>query len=149
MGNHLHLIVEAEDEVRLSRGMQGLAIRMARGLNRVLKRTGPVFSDRYHRRDLKTPREVRNGLAYVLQNYRKHANEQGVRCPRGWVDGRSSAPWFDGWSGQRRAAPQGRDNAPVVPATVWLLTVGWRKHFPLISRDEIPGAKRYASIRRC
>ena len=32
-GNHLHLIVEADDAVALSRGMQGLAIRIAKGLN--------------------------------------------------------------------------------------------------------------------
>src|SRR4029453_16164418 len=33
--NHLHLICEAADRLALSRGMQGLAIRLARGLNRV------------------------------------------------------------------------------------------------------------------
>src|SRR4051812_17699215 len=32
--NHIHLIVEAKNRTALSRGMQGLAIRVARGVNR-------------------------------------------------------------------------------------------------------------------
>src|SRR5262245_6191892 len=35
---HIHLIVEAEDKNALSRGMQGLEIRLARAVNRVLGR---------------------------------------------------------------------------------------------------------------
>jgi len=38
-------LVEAEDERALSRGMQGLAVRIARGVNRALERTGRVFAD--------------------------------------------------------------------------------------------------------
>ncbi|TMB37808.1 MAG: hypothetical protein E6J62_04545, partial [Deltaproteobacteria bacterium] len=33
-GNHMHMLVEAEDAIALSRGMKGLAVRMARGLNK-------------------------------------------------------------------------------------------------------------------
>lgn len=40
--NHVHLIVEATSRDTLSRGMQGLAIRLARAVNRVLARRGPV-----------------------------------------------------------------------------------------------------------
>src|SRR5688572_33469309 len=69
-GNHLHLIVEAEDAKTLGRGMQGLCIRIARGVNRLLRRRGKVFSDRYHRHDLQTPRETRNAMAYDLHNPR-------------------------------------------------------------------------------
>src|SRR3954465_6857457 len=51
-GNHLHLVVEADDAVRLSRGLQGLATRIARRLNRLMGRKGKVFADRYHSRAL-------------------------------------------------------------------------------------------------
>src|SRR3954469_5683126 len=61
-GNHLHLIVEAEDQAALSRGMQGLAIRLARRLNAVAGRTGGVFADRYHSHPLKTPRETKRAV---------------------------------------------------------------------------------------
>jgi REP element-mobilizing transposase RayT len=57
-GNHLHLLVEAEDATALSRGMQGLAIRCARAINRVLRRRGKVFADRFHSHALRAPREV-------------------------------------------------------------------------------------------
>src|SRR5262249_53338714 len=58
-GDHVHLIVEAADRRALSRGLQGLAIRLAKAVNRVLGRRGRVWGDRFHARALKTPREVR------------------------------------------------------------------------------------------
>ena len=93
--NHLHLLVEASDERALSRGMNGLASSLARGLNRIWRRSGRVFSDRYHARRLETPREVRVALVYVLQNGRKH----GAWKARGSVlDGRG----LRGLEGRRR-----------------------------------------------
>src|SRR5262245_27450303 len=52
MGNHCHLIVEADNEKALSRGMQGLETRMARRINKELGRRGKVFRDRFHERQL-------------------------------------------------------------------------------------------------
>ncbi len=117
--NHLHLIVEAKDREALSSGMRGLAIRVARAVNRALERRGRVWADRYHARPLTTPREVRAALVYVLMNHRKH---EGVGGP---VDRCSSAPWFSGWqvlAGRLPAAVL----APVAAAHTWLLRVGWR-----------------------
>src|SRR5215471_1006304 len=71
-GNHVHLLVEARDEKALSRGMNGLGVRVARGLNRVMRRRGKVLDDRYHGRILRTPTEVGRARAYLLQNARKH-----------------------------------------------------------------------------
>ena len=71
-GNHLHLLVEADDARALSRGMNGLTIRIARSLNRVMKRNGKVLTDRYHSRILRTPTEVRNVRNYHLTNARRH-----------------------------------------------------------------------------
>ena len=90
-GNHLHLIVEAEDAGCLSRGLKGLSVRIARGLNRVMKKSGRVFADRYHARILKSPNETRRALSYVLHNFRKHARERGQVFPRAFVDPYSSA----------------------------------------------------------
>src|SRR5277367_3698281 len=42
-GNHLHLLVEAKDHRALSRGMNGLGVRVAKGLNRVMERSGKVL----------------------------------------------------------------------------------------------------------
>jgi hypothetical protein len=80
LGNHVHLICEADGEISLSRGMQGLGIRMAKALNRVLGRHGRVFSDRYFARILRTPTQTRNAVAYVLRNHEKHfgAGVEGI-----------------------------------------------------------------------
>src|SRR5258706_4594052 len=71
-GNHIHLIVEAENALALSRGMKGLAVRIAKKLNRVMQRRAAVVADRYHAHILRTPSEVRRALAYVLRNLHKH-----------------------------------------------------------------------------
>ena len=42
--DHLHFIVEAEGVEALARGMQGLAVRLARRINKVLGRRGKVFT---------------------------------------------------------------------------------------------------------
>ena len=72
LSNHLHLLCEALDRRELSRRTQGLAIRIAKKLNRVWGRIGKVFADRYFDRILRSPREVRSALAYVLNNARRH-----------------------------------------------------------------------------
>jgi REP element-mobilizing transposase RayT len=113
-GNHLHLIVEAQGVAALSRAMQGLCIRMAKRLNRLSGRHGGVFADRYHAHVLKTPREAKRALRYVLGNYRHHALEY---LPHGWTDPLASARFTQ--------APPPED-APVVAPSVWLLRVGWR-----------------------
>jgi REP element-mobilizing transposase RayT len=134
--DHVHLIVEAHDRVALSRGMQGLAIRAARGLNRALRRSGAAWGDRYHARELKTPREVRNAIAYVLLNRRKH----DARAARG-ADPCSSGGFFTGWVARIRR-PDGP--SPVVLPRTWLATVGWRRA-GLIRVDERPGARSRGS----
>lgn len=90
LSNHVHLICEARDAAALSKTLRGLGVRIARGLNRLWGRVGPVVTDRYHARELKTPREVNNALNYVVDNARRH----GFRF-RG-PDPCSSALWFDG-----------------------------------------------------
>lgn len=64
--NHVHLLVEAVGTQAPGRGMQGLGVRLAKAVNRRLGRRGRVWSDRFHARLLRTPREVRDGLVYVL-----------------------------------------------------------------------------------
>ena len=138
--DHVHLIVEATDRRALTRGMHGLDVRIARGINGALGIHGRVLDDRYHARALRTPREVRNVLAYVLLNGRKH----GRVGADAW-DLASSAVAFDGWRG---AAPE-RDVAAEVleeiratraPPTVWLLTTGWRRR-GLLDPSALPGRR--------
>ena len=101
---HLHLLTEADGWKALSDGTRALSIRIARSLNRVLKRTGKVIADRYHARALSTPLEVRNAIVYVLQNGRKHLAQRGVEVRKEWLDRFSSAAFFRGWDARMTKA---------------------------------------------
>ena len=130
--DHLHLIVEADGRASLGRSMQGLAVRIARRLNALWKRAGSVFGDRYHDVILRTPRQVRNTIRYVLLNARKH----GASGPG--IDPYSSGRWFDGW---RQRVRNGVEACrPVALAQTWLLAIGWRRHGP-ISCFDMPGGR--------
>ena len=118
---HLHFLVEGADRVAVSRGMQGLLIRVAKALNRAWGRRGKVFADRYHARILRTPKEVRNAVRYVLRNAEHHGMVFGGR-----PDPHSSGAWFDGW--RERSEPFESGPAPVAGAHTWLLRTGWRRH---------------------
>jgi len=130
LSNHLHMIVEGSSRSALSRGLQGLSIRMARALNRLWRRFGSVFADRYHDRILGSPTEVWNSLRYVLCNARKH----GAWTSRTRHDPFSSASWFDGWRG---APAMTRAPSPASRARSWLLRTGWQLH-GLIDIDATP-----------
>lgn len=120
--NHLHLIVEADDRIRLARGMQGLATRMAKALSRLWDRRGTVFAERYHSVVLRTARQVRNALRYVLNNVLRH----GGHLPVGRPDPCSSGEWFDGWKDLRPRSPDEAD-CPVIPARSALQRFVWRR----------------------
>jgi hypothetical protein len=87
-----------------------------------------VLDDHYHARALKTPREVRNALVYVMQNAHKH----GVRLCG--LDPFSSAATFDGWKEIVRGAID-LLAAPLARARTWLLAIGWRKHGRISIRE--------------
>lgn len=140
IGNHVHFIVEVTSAEVLARRMQGLEVSLARRLNRHFGRRGALFAERYHARVLRTPRETRNALRYVLSNYRQHEARRGEELARDWIDPFSSAFWFDGWRDPvRLREPRQREllavPCPTAPATVWLLTTGWRRWGPLAFDD--------------
>ena len=75
--DHLHLIVEPESERALSRGVQGLCIRLAKSVNRAFGRHGRVFADRYHGVPLRSPRQARNAPSACVPAQRASPR----RCP--------------------------------------------------------------------
>lgn len=108
-GNHLHLVVEADSNAGLSRGMQGLAIRIARALNAMMHRSGRVFADHYHSRLLRTPTELARVIAYLMANAAHHFDRPGAD------------PFASG-----ALSLDLRVQALEAPVT-WLLRIGWRR----------------------
>jgi len=135
--NHLHLLVEAEGKVALSRGVTGLAVRASRGLNKLLGRKGTVFADRFHSRVLGSPTEVRVVLNYILNNRRRHAGKAPVKI----FDCRSSAMLFDGWI-EMEAMELVGDHRPIVPARTWVVRRGWKNAGGKLSLYSTPGSKK-------
>jgi hypothetical protein len=131
--DHLHLVVEADTERAASAGynalrsgISGLAIAFARRLNKLLSRKGQVWADRYHRRDLKTPKEVSVGYLYIFGNYTHHGEWS---YGDGVLDIHSSAWVFEGWVLPREPPPT--DLLPLLPvcrAQTWLASKGYLKH---------------------
>jgi hypothetical protein len=102
-------VVEADSNLALSRGMQGLAIRIARALNSMMNMSGRVFADHYHSRLLGTPTELARAVAYVLGNAAHHFGRRGAD------------PFAS--SG---IALEIRARALEAPQT-WLVRIGWRR----------------------
>jgi putative transposase len=98
-GNHVHLVVEASSNEALARAMKGFSVRVARGLNRVMRRRGRVPGDRYHARVLRTPTETRRAVRYVRRNgvhhgvvataeddaYASHVGRVSLPTPHTWL----------------------------------------------------------------
>jgi hypothetical protein len=90
-------------------------VRIAKALNRLMRRCGSVFADHYHSHVLKSPTELVKALAYVLGNYAHHFG---------------GSPGHDPFSSSAYDAP---DRTRVLAAPLgWLLKVGWRRarHIP-------------------
>jgi putative transposase len=148
--NHVHMLVEAESAEDLSIGMQGFLISAARRINTALRvgarrRRGSVFADRYHVVVIRSPRQARNVLAYVLGNWRKHGEDRHGVARRWFVDPFSSAILFADWKELEDQAPwaipAGYEPLVVTPARSWLLCIGRKRH-GAISVYEVPGQRR-------
>ena len=147
---HIHLLVEASDRYKLATGMQGFQISAARHLNaavsrrRRIRRCGQVFADRYHAEDLGSVRQVRNALAYVINNWRKHGDDRGrFTLLDGRLDPYASGLAFAGWRERviGNALPASYEPPPVGKPTTWLLAEGWKRARP-IGMFEVPGGDR-------
>lgn len=126
-GNHVHLVVEADDRRAFSRALRALTVRVARGLQRVMGRKGRVLAARTHARALRTPTEVRNVLRYVLANHARHVPGAAV------ADAFSSAPVFRHWRAVGLPGVEGAAvryalpglGPPVAAPRAWLLRRGF------------------------
>ena len=184
-GNHVHLLVEAEDEIALARGMQAFQISAAKHINvevsagrsrdtswwdtRKLpkgprwwnaktrtwidgRRKGSVFPDRYHAEIITTPRQARNALCYVLNNWRKHREDEHDFSAEWLIDPFSSAWAFGGWKerGDSPFAWKTRETyEPMLTAypQTWLLREGWRRGGGPISVYAVPGTRAQLLVR--
>jgi len=148
---HVHMLVEAKNKLALSRGMQGFQISTARHINTALggdkfrRRRGRVFADRYHLEVITSPKRARHALSYILNNWRKHREDQQGPASTWLVDPFSSGILFPDWRELEDKAvmwPIRETYDPLVvyrPGT-WLLRDGWKRHGSISARD-VPGKR--------
>jgi len=149
---HIHLLVEADNKLALSRGMQSFMISAAKHINRAysekmklaVRRRGSVFRDRYHQEIIETPRQARHALAYVLNNWRKHREDRRPGTETWSVDPFSTGISFMGWREREDAVvhwrgPETYDPLVVYFPKTWLLSEGWKKAGK-VSFYEVPSA---------
>jgi hypothetical protein len=110
----------------MSNGVRALLISMARRLNVLMKKSGALFTDRFHERALASPSAVRTALRYVLTNAAKHHGHD-------LVDPFSSGPWFTHWPENTRM-PRWTPctGPPTRRPESWLLRGGWRRAGPVL-----------------
>jgi REP element-mobilizing transposase RayT len=142
--SHIHLIVESANKATLARGLKAFQISAARRINTARDTEGVVFTDRYFATPLTTPRQIRHTIAYVLNNWRHHAEDEAAFA-RAWrCDPFSTGSTFDRWRELRGEPfiPMQASYEPLEPRepTTWLLRIGWKRH-PAISFTEVPGGK--------
>ncbi len=89
--DHLHILVEAQDNDHLARGMRSFGARFGKAVRKIVGGRGSVFQGRFHLRVITNPTQMRNTLIYVLHNFSKHARLLKH------IDRYSSAPHFDRW----------------------------------------------------
>ena len=83
---------------------------------------------------------MRNVLAYVLNNWRHHREDEGARRSRvAALDPYATGYGFDGWA--EAIEPPDFEPLPAVAPETWLLRVGWRRH-PRIGMWEVPQEQR-------
>ena len=152
---HVHMLVEADNKLALSRGMQSFQISAAKHLNhaasvKVMKqggarRRGTVFPDRYHQEIIRNPTQARRALAYVLNNWRKHKEDE--TSPRTWkVDPFSTGALFAGWKERADApllwkTPRTYEPLVVYLPSSWLLQKGWLKGGGAFSVHHVPSQR--------
>ena len=87
LGNHVHLLTEGENRRGHARGVAGLAIRIAKRLNKLWGRQGKVFHERFHgrkvaiRRRLRERRLARDGLHRRRCWFSSQSVRRGVQQP--------------------------------------------------------------------
>ena len=147
---HVHMLVEAEHAKALGRGMQGFEIAAARNINTALavdgkRRRGSVFADRYHVEVIKSPTQARHAISYVLNNWRKHREDQEGLAKTWLVDPFSTGILFPDWVEMADRATMWPLRETYDPMLVfrpqsWVLREGWKK-CGTISCHEVPSRR--------
>jgi hypothetical protein len=123
-GVHVNDILTREELAKraLAKSMKSLLGKVAKRLNKLWRREGQVFGERYHAVVIDNPLQMKRTLEYVLNNGFQHGSTN-LR-----IDPYSSGRYFDGWEEAIDLSGEPREDWPVVPPRTWLAREGWKRH---------------------
>ena len=123
--NHIHMLIEVKSNDTLKRGLLSLQGCVTWGLRRVFKYFGEVFVDRFHLHAIKSPREMKHALGYVIFNHAKHC---GIAWFRDVYSSGFAQHEFAANVRQTRAPKwQSEIESVMSQATSWLQQTGWKR----------------------
>ena len=89
--DHVHMLVEADDNATLGVGMQSFGVTLARGINKIKSGAGEVYKHRYHFRKISSALELKRVMSYIFKNGIKHGTAaniinafSSIRAERKW-----------------------------------------------------------------
>ena len=79
--DHVHLYVECGDNHVLGKSMKAFGVSFVKGINKYKKSLGSLYKYRYHLHIIKSAREAKNVINYILKNGIKHGRTLKVINP--------------------------------------------------------------------
>jgi REP element-mobilizing transposase RayT len=79
--DHVHFLIEAENNIIFGKGMQAFGVTFSKALNRLRKIKGAVYKHRYHFRKIAGARQLKNVLNYIFNNGIKHKTAKSLINP--------------------------------------------------------------------
>lgn len=79
--DHIHLLIEADNNHILNKGMQSFGVTFSKAINRMRKLKGGVYKHRYHFRQISSSKELKNVLGYIFTNGIKHKTANDIVNP--------------------------------------------------------------------
>jgi REP element-mobilizing transposase RayT len=79
--DHVHLLIEADNNHILGKGMQAFGVTFSKAINRMRKLKGEVYKHRYHFRQISSSRDLKNVLRYIFSNGLKHGTSKHIINP--------------------------------------------------------------------
>jgi len=76
--DHVHLLIEADNNLILGKGMQAFGVTFSKAINRLKKLAGEVYKHRYHFRRISSCSELKNVMNYIFNNGLRHKTSKSI-----------------------------------------------------------------------
>lgn len=79
--DHVHLLIEADNNLTLGKGMKALGVTLAKRINKFRGLKGAVYKHRYHFRRVGSSAQLKKVMNYIFSNGVKHGTSKSIICP--------------------------------------------------------------------